>query len=370
MSHITYYVCQGDPSLTAPSDQTYQISNMYLRLKNQITKSILVVDLTHGPGWTSLSEFSFYAIKNTPMHDKLLLLFPWECPNVNQVRESVSIARIYGYKDIAYFDASKDLPLNFISSFSNLGEFNFTHLVNPMIICGAHSSWKFTQPHERTHKFVYLSRNARRNRVILANEFFKRNLTKESIISCGWNMATWDANEFNKFINPEFRHLFPVTLPEETEDLRESIIWQITDRIPTAAFNIIAETSYEPISEQAQECWQRKIHTEKTSKAYYMYQFPIWTSVMGFVQFQREHGFDVFDDIIDHSYDNEFDPFKRIQMVASEIERIYYTYTLEQMQQLVASNWERLKFNRNTLSDNGKQYTKSFNEDLTDWLLR
>ena len=41
--------------------------------------------------------------------------------------------------------------------------------------------------------------------------------------------------------------------------------------------------------------------------------FPIWISGKGTVKWLREHGFDVFDDIIDHSYDTERDPVLRMQ---------------------------------------------------------
>ena len=41
--------------------------------------------------------------------------------------------------------------------------------------------------------------------------------------------------------------------------------------------------------------------------------FPIWISGKGTVKWLREHGFDVFDDIINHSYDTERDPVLRMQ---------------------------------------------------------
>jgi len=52
--------------------------------------------------------------------------------------------------------------------------------------------------------------------------------------------------------------------------------------------------------------------TEKTLNSVYACNFPIWISSKGTVNFLREIGLDVFDDIIDHSYDEIEDPSLRI----------------------------------------------------------
>lgn len=60
--------------------------------------------------------------------------------------------------------------------------------------------------------------------------------------------------------------------------------------------------------------------TEKTLNSVYGCNFPIWISSQGTVSFLRSIGLDVFDDIIDHSYDN----------ISDGIERIYKAYYLNQ----------------------------------------
>lgn len=52
--------------------------------------------------------------------------------------------------------------------------------------------------------------------------------------------------------------------------------------------------------------------TEKTQHAFLGCNFPILNSTVGTVEHLREIGFDVYDDIIDHSYDTIIDPFERI----------------------------------------------------------
>lgn len=57
--------------------------------------------------------------------------------------------------------------------------------------------------------------------------------------------------------------------------------------------------------------------TEKFSHSVFGYNIPIFVSSPGYVDFIRSMGFDVFDDIIDHSYDEETDKLKRIHKLVN-----------------------------------------------------
>jgi hypothetical protein len=80
--------------------------------------------------------------------------------------------------------------------------------------------------------------------------------------------------------------------------------------------NIVAETyfSYMPMN----------VHiTEKSIKSFYYFQMPIFLSLYNHVKMLREeYDFYLFDDLIDHSYDNELDDVKRFKMVIDEIKRL------------------------------------------------
>jgi len=52
--------------------------------------------------------------------------------------------------------------------------------------------------------------------------------------------------------------------------------------------------------------------TEKFLNSVYGYNLPIVMSVPGTVDYLRRHGFDMFDDVVDHSYDSILDPVQRI----------------------------------------------------------
>jgi Fe-S cluster assembly iron-binding protein IscA len=53
------------------------------------------------------------------------------------------------------------------------------------------------------------------------------------------------------------------------------------------------------------------LHTEKTLMAFYGGTFPIWVGGWKLATYARQMGFDVFDDIVDHSYENYQDPWDR-----------------------------------------------------------
>jgi hypothetical protein len=63
--------------------------------------------------------------------------------------------------------------------------------------------------------------------------------------------------------------------------------------------------------------------TEKSFKPFYFYQIPIIIATHGHIKKMKElYGYDFFDDLIDHSYDDVADNQKRLSMVLNEILRI------------------------------------------------
>jgi hypothetical protein len=78
--------------------------------------------------------------------------------------------------------------------------------------------------------------------------------------------------------------------------------------------NIITESHYDILD----------IHiTEKSFKPFYYFQMPLFFASYHHVKkLKEEYGLFLFDDLIDHSYDNEFDDSKRFHMVVDEIKRL------------------------------------------------
>ena len=106
--------------------------------------------------------------------------------------------------------------------------------------------------------------------------------------------------------------------------------------------NIITETYFN----------EKGIHiTEKSFKPFYLYQLPIFLANQNHIKtLKKEYGLDVFDDLIDHSYDNEEDNLKRLYMVYNEIKRL--SEIKNTITQYYLDNIDRIKKNREIIKEN------------------
>lgn len=97
-------------------------------------------------------------------------------------------------------------------------------------------------------------------------------------------------------------------------------IWMHTPEYPknyeNAYVNIITESMFLDVN--------NNIHiSEKTFKPFYYYQIPLILSTHNHIQMTKlKYDLDFYDDIIDHSYDNEMDQRKRLDMFVNEIKRL------------------------------------------------
>ena len=105
----------------------------------------------------------------------------------------------------------------------------------------------------------------------------------------------------------------------------------------TAPVQLVVETS----NETDRLSWRSIFVTEKSYKVFGWHQFPIWYAVSGLVGKIRDMGFDLFDDLIDHSYDNDSDPITRMNRVVAEAHRFSNLDTVELRQ----THWNRLESN-------------------------
>jgi hypothetical protein len=99
------------------------------------------------------------------------------------------------------------------------------------------------------------------------------------------------------------------TYPFFVDDINKVVIIdnfteQLVPRYRKATVEIITEST----------CFEPTLNfTEKFSNSVYGATLPILVANQGSVAYARSLGFDMFDDIIDHSYDNEPNPFYRIK---------------------------------------------------------
>lgn len=130
-----------------------------------------------------------------------------------------------------------------------------------------------------------------------------------------------------------------------------------------ALVNVVCETAYEPEPGNQQLVHHhRPGMTEKSYKCFALMQIPIWVAPYRAVACYRQFGFDVFDDIIDHSYDLEIDPVRRIDMVTEQIEKIcQLDYT--ELHKLKNQLWPRFQQNLRTLEN----HAHNLNTELPQW---
>jgi hypothetical protein len=121
-------------------------------------------------------------------------------------------------------------------------------------------------------------------------------------------------------------------------------------------FNIVVETS----SQTDPGTWRSQFVTEKTFKAFGLCQIPIWMAVPGLVSHVKAMGFDLFEDIIDHSYDNIINEAQRQQKVVEQIIQLDQLYSLDKCQQLRTQLAQRLDNNYQLLVRRGINGQREF----------
>jgi len=90
--------------------------------------------------------------------------------------------------------------------------------------------------------------------------------------------------------------------------------------------------------------------TEKSFKPFFFYQIPIFLSSAFHVKNLKEiYGFDLFEDVINHDYDNETNFKKRFSLVCDEIERIYNNK--DEIKKFIINNQDRFLKNSEIVSN-------------------
>ena len=118
-------------------------------------------------------------------------------------------------------------------------------------------------------------------------------------------------NEINVLANTIFKKNYHETTNDDSKYILDFII---PETFLDSYINITTESHFV----------ESDIHiTEKSFKPFYFYQIPIIIGTYGHIKKMKElYGYDFYEDIVDHSYDNEIDPKKRLNMILNEILRL------------------------------------------------
>lgn len=202
---------------------------------------------------------------------------------------------------------------------------------------------------EITHHYAMLARIPKTHRVKAAVELLERGLDKYGKISCGSGQyGPISRDQYDKHVPEKWQNRFPMLLDGFVmgADIRQyNGPLQLTE-ITGAFFQIIPETAHEWDAPG----WISPFLTEKSGKCFLLKQVPIWISAAGQAKMARDLGFDLFDDLIDHSYDNAADPTVRLHMVMDQVERLC-NMPLQQLIEYRADNADRFDYNYNRLFD-------------------
>lgn len=201
--------------------------------------------------------------------------------------------------------------------------------------------------------FLFLNRGMRPHRLHTLSYIFYKNLEEFGILSCmyqktltkntfnntEWQFSTQDFDIFlngqEKIINYKFEINDDIEIYEtKPNDNYFNLNKKLKKYYQNCFIEIIPETLY---GEEA------SLITEKTHHCILEMCFPIWISSPGTVKYLRDIGLDVFDDIIDHSYDEINHPIERIKFAIND--NIDLLKNIEKVKLLWILNQHRFKKN-------------------------
>lgn len=193
--------------------------------------------------------------------------------------------------------------------------------------------------------FICLNRNRRDHRIVMLSYLLGKGLNKYGYVSYLSNTldgAKYEPTDFLDRISWEFddsdkhqaardimidgyKKMLDLEQPDadnyeiytfykrKTNDNYTNFNVNLRHRYQNSFVELITESSF---------CAPSFNITEKTANSFFAYNFPIVLGGHGIVQHLRDVGLDMFDDIIDHSYDKIANPFDRIITAIDANERL------------------------------------------------
>jgi hypothetical protein len=281
--------------------------------------------------------------KITQLQDVSRIIFiidsHWEAPNPvvhfsplcqRLIQQGLDKSRIINWTNIpAVFDEGTTIDMRYVLSAGS---------GHPIIVDAAVDA---------THHFVFLARQPRPLRVMAAAQILTRGLDTFGSISCGVNNEQ-DISWIEQWVPDQLQHRFPLLLDGMIAQ-SDAMQYDVRDpRIYHAAINVVCETSQDVHLTLPRHDWFDPFVTEKTTKAFRLCQLPIWIGVKGMVNAVRELGLDVYDDVIDHSYDTVDDPVTRVTMAVDQLEKLC-KLNLDQLNELRQVLWPRMLANKHSI---------------------
>jgi hypothetical protein len=305
-----------------------------------------------------IDEINYYKVFAEQKNKKFIILI-----------DAVHEAPTYRYnfkKNLDLLSTKTDIPIkNFLIFSAACHQYNdlkYSYTPDIAFVKKIDDSYYSNLP---KYHFVSLVRIPREHRIISTLEILNRKLDQYGNISfdSGYyhEPNTKVSNLFAHILpveykdyfcisyNEKYKNKFPLYIDGEIIGLDPKAINSIDEKITGAFVNFVQETSFDrSLALNVTECntWSVPLISEKSIKPFVFGQVPIFVSHYENLKYLREFGFDLFDDIIDHSYDTELDPFKRIKLCVDQLEKIC-SWSLDDCQKFKQDNMHRFENNRN-----------------------
>lgn len=213
----------------------------------------------------------------------------------------------------------------------------------------------------RDRHFVCLNRLPKYHRIHLVNHLFELNIINHGYVSLGGDQ-TLLSDDWKALVTEGHRHRMPLVLDRYFPSDRLIVSLQMQ----MAFVNVVCETDYETETKSVVYKFRTRL-TEKTAKAFLMRQLPLFLAIPGHVRYVKEVGFDLFEDIIDHSYDSIADPDERIGAVAKELNRLC-GIPMENLREYCKKNNQRFEDNVDRCSSIGIAEQKRIINSISEFI--
>jgi nucleoside-diphosphate-sugar epimerase len=291
-------------------------------------------------------------------YNKIVIDNGFEAMNINIVNKITNFLKENNVTDVLYIDGGLD------SYFKNKIIYIPRFIIN--------DNDKYVKLKDRSILYISLARfvDGKFQRLFFTYELYRNNLLSDGIVTCA---SSSEQNGVIKGID-----LFPEDFQKIMPILYDGLTPRSYGSIPYLQFgqecliNVVQESSFDIIKSKNYPSYfgdlywsSRPFFTEKTAKAFNSGQIPLFVTVTGYVSILKTMGFDVFDDIVDHSYDNEIDPDKRILMVVEELLRLK-EIGLENLKNIYGLE-DRLLYNKNHLTVMHDQMFIRYKQKFNTW---
>jgi hypothetical protein len=218
------------------------------------------------------------------------------------------------------------------------------------------------------YTYISLNRNERNHRKILLSMLLGMNLQDKGLISCMFKQGmdscpdittatSWQFNEDQQAIKKVVENGFNLFKDYKlllTDDMKIYVNYdndnvsnfknKLTRYYQDTFVEIITETSY------TEQCY---LLTEKTLNSIYGMNFPILLCGQGAVSLLRKMGMDMFDDVVDHSYDQYENPVDRMYAALSKNTRLLTDsdYIIEQWKKCKPRFEQNVIWSKTTMYD-------------------